>query len=1274
MNILPTIYLALKSGKKEEALLNHRFFISSYLLHHEEYDTTTHKIKKVSLELDQIYKDEFIHDISGKIYDNDIEYIRDLIMERGLINLLDEFGKSPLHNLISNSILEEFYGIIELGADVNIIDSNGNTPLQLVDLSKNREFAKKLINLGADPLYSSHTKHSIFTESIINTDLDLFNFILSKTSKKDLKEKLGWTDLHIAIALEDKELFDSEIVKTENIEFLDKDGISPGYLAIFLGKTHYFKKLVDNGLYLTTTNKYLGSYLHASCKSNNIQCAKYFLEKFKASPEILNAMGNEKIMHLAARYSSPEMIDLLYSNGFDVNTKSYIKAYEGRDMPSETVSTLYCALFNKNPHVLQKLLSLGADPTCAKITNISIPDYDDQDSKITTEKNSSIASEAIFNNKPEALQIIKDQGIKISIDDIPALTFIFDEKFDFLEFSKILSSLIDYINKEEPNFTIGNLDSQFNIFAKHNEIIFEKLINIYSENSRMDIVYNLLDVFLSNYFFSANDYGYYQCDQKSILKIGNEDILNHLVNKLFKSDSVEYCKKIYFIHFLCENNRLDVLEKIIDEVTDEETKLTLINDSLVAAVIANSIDCVNGLISKGAIINKSLDLGDYKYMPFYQDDIPNKYSFFKNTFNGDLSAPKLIRNANILHVAALFSNQEMINFILSQDVDFSVICTIEDHSLNIYDFANKFDKTQFLELIISPEYEFYKFAIINMINKTSDIEHLKCLLEKLEGDYSSLNYFLILEKFTSEAGDYIELYRLFEKCISVKDLRKLAINSFKSNNSEITKFLTLELTKKSEELKFDLNFINELNIESFYTYPYHFSDKIKYFLSLDFTEDAIEYFNNLDCWDKVQNLKILYHCFKGNAEIIKSVQYLVFDPIHLECASFAGNFEIVMYILDNPNFDKSYFENAPLRSAIESENEKNILDGIEIIPRTEQIKTLFPELFRLCSISKSLAGTEVPAAASSSAAASSKVSISEHGPKVDFSVMLNFAAKYNMPGAVKWLLEVGANTEKIGRLAETPLILAAKCANHEIVRMLLDKGCNIEATDYNGNNFLELILANSKISELKEFSAEFSKLKSLIDLTKTINGKILSDCVIAKFTKALMAEYCDEGKIDHSYVNPESGDNMVLIAAKIGSGSAVECFAARGVNLDHTNLNNQNILHLASSMDVIMSVYNLLSDEAKFLDMLSCRDKDKVSAFEYLILKLPKSDLETLDEIFEGNKKYTDLKEEVQLEISVKKEDEEAANIVAAEAEAKAEDDASGTPNIHELLGEHPEE
>lgn len=85
--------------------------------------------------------------------DGDFDEVRRLVSDGADVNVFDSLGKTPLHYAVEREWLEIAQYLIEQGADVNARheSSIGNTPLGEVAGTCSLRIAKLLVEAGADP-------------------------------------------------------------------------------------------------------------------------------------------------------------------------------------------------------------------------------------------------------------------------------------------------------------------------------------------------------------------------------------------------------------------------------------------------------------------------------------------------------------------------------------------------------------------------------------------------------------------------------------------------------------------------------------------------------------------------------------------------------------------------------------------------------------------------------------------------------------------------------------------------------------------------------------------------------------------------------------------------------------------------------------------------------------------------------------------------------------------------------------------------------------------
>lgn len=113
------------------------------------------------------------------------------------VNVISVLGRTtPLHMAIEKGFRQIASLLITLGADVNLKDGQGNTPLHLVHKPS---LAKLLLKFGADPMAKNKHNHSpyehyLHTTSPKEIDNDLLQFLREEEDKRSLevmRERVG---------------------------------------------------------------------------------------------------------------------------------------------------------------------------------------------------------------------------------------------------------------------------------------------------------------------------------------------------------------------------------------------------------------------------------------------------------------------------------------------------------------------------------------------------------------------------------------------------------------------------------------------------------------------------------------------------------------------------------------------------------------------------------------------------------------------------------------------------------------------------------------------------------------------------------------------------------------------------------------------------------------------------------------------------------------------------------------------------------------------------
>ena len=246
--------------------------------------------------------------ISELIRENDTEGVRDIITSGADVNLADKNGYTPLNGAAITGNTEILKLLTDAGADANLADKeHGWTPLIWASFEGHTEIVKLLIEAGAD---------INLADKIGNTSIG------RKTST-------GYT-LTRAINVDAEEPM--------------QEGYTPLYVAAHCGHTEIVKLLIDAGADVNKANKEL---ICASIEGHS----KIVQQLIESGADVNNGMKNDVTpLHMAASMGHAEMARLLIEKGADVNKTS-----------KDGHTPLYSAADNGHTEIVKLLITSGAD-------------------------------------------------------------------------------------------------------------------------------------------------------------------------------------------------------------------------------------------------------------------------------------------------------------------------------------------------------------------------------------------------------------------------------------------------------------------------------------------------------------------------------------------------------------------------------------------------------------------------------------------------------------------------------------------------------------------------------------------------------------------------------------------------------------------------------------------------------------------------------------------------------------------------------------------------
>lgn len=333
----------------------------------------------------------------------EIEKAKGLFTNQAEINMVDEDGNTALHAAarINDPDLTTF--LIIKGADTELKNNSGDTPLHVAVKGDGYEAARSLTNMGADifaldadgmsALETSIEKSEVYYDIMINEKTaklkdagsgnGIVHFFVNRQNQKavdycinkkipiDNKNSAGQTPL--ALALKDpKSLSQAQIaadlilagaatvrcnaqyfedaVEQRNMSLRMSDGQTPLHFAAIYGHTGISQYLLDNGADTKAQDISGATPLHEAVRYGNVETARQLIEK-GANVNGQDSLGKTPLLLLIPEARQSEIYSLLLENGANVNQK---------DMYGDTILHI-CSMSKVAPEVLGMFTGAGAD-------------------------------------------------------------------------------------------------------------------------------------------------------------------------------------------------------------------------------------------------------------------------------------------------------------------------------------------------------------------------------------------------------------------------------------------------------------------------------------------------------------------------------------------------------------------------------------------------------------------------------------------------------------------------------------------------------------------------------------------------------------------------------------------------------------------------------------------------------------------------------------------------------------------------------------------------
>ncbi|PSN55856.1 hypothetical protein C0J52_02774 [Blattella germanica] len=207
---------------------------------------------------------------------NSFDAVEILLNYGANVNLADKMGNTPLHLAGLNTDIN--VNIVQIltnyGASLNICNKSRNTPLDLAIQRKNYKFVEKTLDLN-------DLDSALIIVSMVG-QWTMLPSLLEKGANVNTTAFCGITPLHVAVFDYEFEIVDYLLCNNASIHQETIHGITPLHLAAFKGYTSIVKLLLNNKFGNVNINKkdiYGNSALHCAVTNGNIAVVKLLVNK-----------------------------------------------------------------------------------------------------------------------------------------------------------------------------------------------------------------------------------------------------------------------------------------------------------------------------------------------------------------------------------------------------------------------------------------------------------------------------------------------------------------------------------------------------------------------------------------------------------------------------------------------------------------------------------------------------------------------------------------------------------------------------------------------------------------------------------------------------------------------------------------------------------------------------------------------------------------------------------------------------------------------------------
>ncbi|XP_014670719.1 PREDICTED: rabankyrin-5-like [Priapulus caudatus] len=280
------------------------------------------------------------------------------LLEQGAnVNIRDAEGKTPIHIAISN----QHQVIISLlllhpGLDLTVRDKRGLTPFAAAMTSKNNNAAQAILQNEPTAAEQCDNKGRNFLHvAIQKADIESVLFLISVHASVNtrIQDSHQLTPLHLAVIAGCEMIVRNLLLAFANIDDVTHQKQTALHLAAAHDQQTICAVLIENKIDYNAVDDNLNNALHIAAQKGNLGCVRILLTESRINAEVINMRGQTP-MHMLGRYGKENAAAI-----FDLFMEC-MPEYQLDKPDVEGNTVLLLAYLNGNVNLCKALVRAGA--------------------------------------------------------------------------------------------------------------------------------------------------------------------------------------------------------------------------------------------------------------------------------------------------------------------------------------------------------------------------------------------------------------------------------------------------------------------------------------------------------------------------------------------------------------------------------------------------------------------------------------------------------------------------------------------------------------------------------------------------------------------------------------------------------------------------------------------------------------------------------------------------------------------------------------------------